>query len=167
MSRMERPSFDVLSFLAEPGRPASVATITGRGRPALAMMWFAVEDGRVWFHTPRDEPAPFLRAAGRGEPVAVMVATFSPPDDVRQVRMTGTARLADTDDARVRRIYGRYVPEWTPDWEHQATSEGYCLWSMSPDQGMAVAYPGLAGGPPFCWSSPDTFQALETDQESD
>jgi hypothetical protein len=96
-----------------------------------------------------------------------MVATFSPPDDVRQVRMTGTARLADTDDARVRRIYGRYVPEWTPDWEHQATSEGYCLWSMSPDQGMAVAYPGLAGGPPFYWSSPDTFQALETDQESD
>ena len=32
---------------------------------------------------------------------------------------------------------------------------------------MAVAYPGLAGGPPFYWSSPDTFQALETDQELD
>jgi len=163
MSRMDQPSFDVLSFLAEPGRPASVATVTGRGRPALAMMWFAVEDGQVWFHTPRDEPAPFLRAAGRNEPVAVMVATFSPPDDVRQVRMTGPARLAAArDDDRVRRIYDRYVPKWTPDWEEQATSENYRLWSMTPERGMAVAYPGLAGGPPFRWSGSDGFQALGT-----
>ena len=163
MSRMDEPSFDVLSFLAEPGRPASVATVTGRGRPALATMWFAVEDGEVWFHTPRDEPAPFLRAAERNEPVAAMVATFSPPDDVRQVRMTGPARLAAArDDDRVRRIYDRYVPEWTPDWEEQATSENYRLWSMTPERGMAVAYPGLAGGPPFHWSGPDGFQALGT-----
>jgi len=28
--RMERPGFDVLGFLAEPGGPASVATVTGR-----------------------------------------------------------------------------------------------------------------------------------------
>jgi hypothetical protein len=160
---MDEPSFDVLSFLAEPGRPASVATVTGRGRPALAMMWFAVEDGQVWFHTPRDEPAPFLRAAERNEPVAVMVATFSPPDDVRQVRMTGPARLAAArDDDRVRRIYDRYVPEWTPDWEEQATSENCRLWSMTPERGMAVAYPGLAGGPPFHWSGPEGFQALGT-----
>jgi hypothetical protein len=166
MSRMERPSFDVLSFLTEPGRPASVATVTGRGQPALAMMWFAVEDGQVWFHSPRDDPAPFLRAAERNEPVAVMVATFSPPDDVRQVRMTGPARLASArDDERVRRIYERYVPAWTPDWAGQATSENYCLWSMAPHRGMAVAYPGLAGGPPFHWSSPDSFPAPGTDQE--
>jgi Pyridoxamine 5'-phosphate oxidase len=162
MSGMQRPSFDVLSFLAEPGRPASVATVTGRGQPALAMMWFTVEDGQVWFHSPTDEPAPFLRAAGQGEPVAVMVATFSPPDDVRQVRMTGPARLRAGDEARVRRIYDRYVPEWTPDWEQQATSEDYCLWSMSPDRGMAVAYPGLAGGPPFYWSGPAEFEALRS-----
>jgi hypothetical protein len=160
MCDMERPSFDVLSFLAEPGRPASVATVTGRGQPALAMMWFAVEDGQVWFHSPRDEPAPFLRAAERGEPVAVMVATFSPPQDVRQVRMTGPARLAARDDGRVRRVYDRYVPEWTPDFEQQATSDGYCLWSMTPHRGMAVAYPGLAGGPPFHWSGPAAFLAL-------
>jgi hypothetical protein len=160
MSRMQRPSFDVLSFLGEPGRPASVATVTGRGLPALAMMWFAVEDGQVWFHSPRDEPAPFLRAAERSEPVAVMVATFSPPDDVRQVRMTGRARLAARDDDRVRRIYERFVPTWTPAWEEQATSENYGLWSMTPERGMAVAYPGLAGGPPFRWSGPDAFLAL-------
>ena len=160
MSRMQRPSFDVLSFLGEPGRPASVATVTGRGLPALAMMWFAVEDGQVWFHSPRDEPAPFLRAAERSEPVAVMVATFSPPDDVRQVRMTGRARPAARDDDRVRRIYERFVPAWTPAWEEQATSKNYGLWSMTPERGMAVAYPGLAGGPPFRWSGPDAFLAL-------
>ncbi len=160
MSGMERPSFDLLSFLAEPGRPASVATVTGRGQPALAMMWFAVEDGQTWFHSPRTESAPFLRAASRGEPVAVMVATFSPPDDVRQVRMTGPARLAARDHGRVRRIYDRYVPEWTPGWEQQATSDDYCLWSMTPDRGMAVAYPGLADGPTFHWSDPAAFAKL-------
>lgn len=157
---MERPSFDLLSFLSEPGRPASVATVTGRGQPALAMVWFAVEDGQAWFHSPRTEPAPFLRAASRGEPVAVMVATFSPPDDVRQVRMTGPARLAARDDDRVRRIYDRYVPEWTPDWQQQATSDDYCLWSMTPERGMAVAYPGLADGPAFHWSDPAAFAKL-------
>jgi hypothetical protein len=77
--------------------------------------------------------------------------------------MTGPARLAAArDDDRVRRIYDRYVPEWTPDWEEQATSENYRLWSMTPERGMAVAYPGLAGGPPFHWSGPDGFQALGT-----
>ena len=48
---MEQPTFDVLGFLHEPRRPASVATVSGRGRPALAMMWFLVEDDRLWFHT--------------------------------------------------------------------------------------------------------------------
>jgi hypothetical protein len=62
---MEGPTFDVLGFLAEAGRPASVAMVSGRGRPALAMMWFLLEDDRLWFHTaePPGLPAPFLRAA--------------------------------------------------------------------------------------------------------
>ena len=72
---MEEPAFDVLGFLAEPGRPASVAIVSGRGRPALAMM----------------------------------VAPFNPPTDVRQVRMTGPARLEEQDDLRVHRLYHRYV----------------------------------------------------------
>ena len=61
---MDGPTFDVLGFLDEPGRPASVATVSGRGRPALAMMWFLLEDDRLWFHTaePPGLPAPFLRA---------------------------------------------------------------------------------------------------------
>jgi hypothetical protein len=153
---MGGPTFDVLGMLRERGRPASVATVSGRGRPALATMWFLVEDERLWFHTaePPGVPAPFVRAAREGAEVAVMVATFDPPADVRQVRMTGPARLEVQDHARVRRLYERYVDAWTPRWERQATSAGYRLWSMSPDRGMAVAYPGLEDGPAFRWSEP-------------
>ena len=73
---MDRPSFDVLGFLQEPRHPASVATVTGQGRPALAMMWFMLAEGRLWFHTPEggSAPSPFLRAAGGGHDVAVMIA---------------------------------------------------------------------------------------------
>jgi Pyridoxamine 5'-phosphate oxidase len=79
-----QPTFDVLGFLHEPRRPASVATVSGRGRPALAMMWFLLEDDRLWFHTaePPGLPAPFLRAARERAEVAVMVATLQ--DDQAQ-----------------------------------------------------------------------------------
>lgn len=154
MVGMDGPAFDVLGFLGEPGRPASVATVSGRGRPALAMMWFLAEDERLWFHTPEPpgRPAPFVRAARERAEVAVMVATFDPPADVRQVRMTGPARLEARDDVRVRRLYHRYVDGWTAKWERQATAASYRLWSMSPDRGMAVSYPGLEDGPAFRWS---------------
>ena len=154
--RMDRPGFDVLGFLREPRRPASVATVTGHGRPALAMMWFALAEGRLWFHTAcgGNPPSPFLRAAAEGQEVAVMIATFSPPGDVRQVRVSGPARLEERDDARVRAIYGRYIDEWTPTWHEQATSAGYRLWSMLPERGMAVTYPGLEDRPVFRWSEP-------------
>jgi len=154
MSGMDNPSFDVLSFLDEPGRPASVATVTGKGDPALATTWFTVGEERLWFHTADggDHPSPFLRAAAGNREVAVMVATFDPPDDVRQVRVTSPARLEARDDGRVRRLYRRYVSAWTPKWEAQAISRDYQLWSMSPQRGMAVAYPDLKDSPTFRWS---------------
>ena len=153
---MDGATFDVLGFLHEPGRPASVATVSGRGRPALVMMWFLLEDDRLWFHTAESPglPAPFLRAARARAEVAVMVATFHPPADVRQVRMTGPARLEEPDHARVRRLYGRYVDGWTGKWERQATSPSSRLWSMSPERGMAVAYPGLEDSPTYRWLRP-------------
>ncbi|OXM54491.1 pyridoxamine 5'-phosphate oxidase family protein [Amycolatopsis alba] len=152
---MTEPIFAIQGFLDEPRLPASVATVTGRGNTALAMMWFVAEEGRLWFHTPvfDDRPAPFLDAARDHREVAVMVATFDPPDDVRQVRMTGSARLETKDVARVRRIYERYVPAWSPSWAEHAASPDALLWSMSPDRGMAVAYPGLENRPVFRWSS--------------
>lgn len=162
MGGMQSPSFDVFSFLGEPRHPASIATVTSNGSPALAMMWFAFDEDCLWFHTPKALPSPFLRAATENREVSVMVATFSPPDDVRQVRMTGPARLEARDDGRVRGIYHRYVSTWTPKWERQATSANYRLWAMSPRRGMAVAYPDLEGSPDFRWSEPATFLALRT-----
>jgi hypothetical protein len=119
------------------------------------MMWFVLDDGRLWFHTPEvdEPPSPFLRAAAGGHEVAVMVATFNPPD-VRQVRASGPARLEARQDVRVRAIYSRYIDAWTPGWEEQAGSAGYRLWSMSPQRGMAVTYPGLEDGPVLRWSEP-------------
>jgi hypothetical protein len=156
MGPVERPLFDVLGFLNEPTHVASVATVTSRGRPALAMMWFLLEDGRLWFNSPeaqQDQPAPFLRAAGEAHDVAVMVATFDPPDDVRQFRAVGPARLEKRDVSRVRRIYERYVPEWSPSWSSHAESAKFRLWSMVPERGMAVTFPGLDDSPTCRWAT--------------
>jgi hypothetical protein len=152
---MEQPTFDVLGFLDEPGLPASVATTTKLGNPALATMWFVVAEDRLWFNSPEegDRPTPFLAAARAGRDVAVMVATFKPPADVRQVRMTGPAKLEPRDNARVRRIYERYVPEWTETWAAHAASTKFHLWSMSPERGTAVAFPDLIDGPAVRWST--------------
>jgi len=81
-----------------------------------------------------------------------MIATFNPPGDVRQLRVSGPARLEERDDARVRAIYDRYIDEWTPTWHEQVTSAGYRLWSMLPERGMAATYPGLEDRPAFRWS---------------
>lgn len=117
-------------------------------------MWFLFADGRLWFHSPVDEPAPFLAAAAAGREVSVLVATFSPPHDVRQFRTTGPAALESPDVTLVHRIYERYVPEWSAFWQEHAASNRFCLWSMRPDRGMAVAYPGLADAPVYRWSEP-------------
>ncbi|WP_245266936.1 pyridoxamine 5'-phosphate oxidase family protein [Saccharomonospora piscinae] len=162
IARMERPTFDLLGFLDEPYRAASVATTTESGEAALAMMWFLLEDGRFWFNSPQTEgqPAPLLQAAREGLHVAVMVATFNPPHDVRQTRVVGPARLEERDISLVRHIYGRYVPTWTPSWEAHAASAKFHLWSVRPDRGMAVTYPDLADQPVFRWSTHQTFLSL-------
>jgi hypothetical protein len=158
---MTTPEFDLIGLLTETGRPASVATVSSSGGPALAMMWFMLAQGRLWFHSPRHHgrPAPFLRAAERGADVAVMVATFSPPDDIRQIRLSGPARMEEPDDRRVRAIYQRYLPQWTPAFESQAVSSNYRLWSMSPDRGMAVAFAGLRNAAEARWSTATEFRA--------
>ncbi|MFI5561087.1 hypothetical protein ACIA2T_17575 [Amycolatopsis japonica] len=42
---MDRSILAVRELLDEPRLPASVATTTGRGNPALAMMWFPGRGG--------------------------------------------------------------------------------------------------------------------------
>lgn len=150
------PTFDIASFLREPRRPASVSAVTASGRPALATMWFGFFEGRLWFHTPSVErrPSPFLLAAGEGREVAAMVATFDPPNDVRQVRVTGPATQHPHDPDRARSIYDRYVPDWTDAWSAQAHSQALQLWSLLPQRGMAVHYPNLENTTPVRWTAP-------------
>jgi hypothetical protein len=146
---MATPNFDIFAFLAEPRRAASVATTGRRGGPVLGMMWFHLEDQRLWFTSLDDGRYPFVAAARAGGDVAVLVTTPERPDDVRQVRLTGPARIEEPDTDRVRRIYARYVTEWTPQWEETVTSPSLRLWSMSPERGMALTYPHTA--PPYRW----------------
>ena len=54
-------------------------------------------------------PAGVATVSGRERPALAVVATFDPPTDVRQVRMTGRARLEERDDLRVRRLPHRDV----------------------------------------------------------
>lgn len=151
---MSSPDFDITEFLAERRRPASVATVTPRGNPALATMWFVFAEGRLWFHTPyrTGRPNPFLAAIDQEREVSAMVSTFDPPDDVRQVRVTGPGRRESRDLARVRAIYSRYIPRWDEAWEQQAASPDYHLWSLLPQRGMAVAYPELKGAGEHRWT---------------
>jgi hypothetical protein len=150
--------FDVGAFLAEKAHLASVATITPSGVPAIAAMWFLFDSGRFWFHSPPASRA-FLETARRGNRVGVLVATWAPPSDVRQVRATGAARMEAHDVARVERIYERYLGDdraaWRPAWESQIESEDYHLWSVVAERGTAVSYENLQDGPRARWSRPD------------
>lgn len=118
-------------------------------------MWFELAEGRFWFHTPAStrRPSPFLTAAEHGREVAAMVSTFDPPRDVRQVRVTGPARLEPSAPTRVRSMYERYVDVWSEAWEAQSSSDDLQLWSLAPGRGMAVQYPGLQNTEPVRWAT--------------
>jgi hypothetical protein len=160
-------SFDLLAFLAEPHRPASVAVVNRRDEPALASMWYLFADGRFWFHTPDlvdQMRSPFLAAAAEGRTAAVMVETFDANGRILKVRATGTAALAEPDRARVREIYDRYLGHgldlWSGAWEAQATDPSYRLWNVLAERGAAVDYSGLGDGDVMRWSSVEELDAL-------
>lgn len=71
--------------------------------------------------------------------------------------------MEPTDPERVRAIYSRYVTDWDAAWERQATSPDYRLWSLLPQRGMAVAYPGLKGGAEYRWT--DEAELLEQSED--
>ena len=158
---VRHPDFDIGSFLAERDRPASVATVSERGRPALASMWYWFGDQRFWFHSPKAGPAPFLRAAAKGRLVSVMIETFNPAGRVIKLRSTGAARIDAFDRERVVKIYDRYLAStdaWNPEWNAQVDDDAYQLWSVEPTVGSAVQFPRLqdAGGT-YRWRTVDEF----------
>jgi len=138
--------FDVDAFLEEDRRPAQVASVSPSGAPLLGSLWFAFERGRFWFSSAADSPLP--RAARRGALAAVIVDDFDPPTSIRQIRIRGRAQIEPHDPAVVTRIYRRYLgrdigtwPQFFQSRIHQAN--GWLLWSVYPDSGLAVASPGF------------------------
>jgi Pyridoxamine 5'-phosphate oxidase len=127
--------------------------VSASGAPLLGSLWFAFERGRFWFSSAADSPLP--RAARRGALAAVIVDDFDPPASIRQVRIRGRAQIEPHDPAMVTRIYRRYLGRDIGTWPkffqsriHQA--DGWLLWSVYPDSGLAVTSPGfdehIAGG---------------------
>jgi Pyridoxamine 5'-phosphate oxidase len=138
--------FDVTAFLREDRRPAQVASVSAAGTPLLGSLWFLFERKRFWFSSA--ESAPLPRAAQRGAPVAVIVDDFDPPAAIRQVRVRGRAQIEPHDSAVVHRIYQRYlgadVGKWPPFFRSRVDqTDGWVLWSVHPDTGLAVTFPGF------------------------
>lgn len=88
-----------------------------------------------------------------------MVSTFDPPGDVRQVRVTVPAGLEPPAPPRVRSMYERYVNVWSEAWEAQTSSDDLQLWSLAPERGMAVHYPGLQSTEPVRWATQSDWLA--------
>jgi hypothetical protein len=144
---MTKGPFDAAAFLDEDGRPAQVASVSASGTPLLGSLWFLFERGRFWFNSVAEAPLP--RAARRGAPVAVIVDDFDPPLSIRQVRVRGRGRIEPHDADVVLRIYRRYlgpdIDSWPPFFHQRAHRvDGWVLWSVSPDTGLAVTSPRFA-----------------------
>jgi hypothetical protein len=161
VENVDKASFDVDAFLGETGRSAQVASVSPTQAPLLGSLWYLFGDGKFWFSSPKSSV--LLRAAKRGAGLAVIVDDFNPPASIRQVRVRGHGRLESHDPEVVRRIYERYLGLAVDDWPPilhgmMGWADGWKLWSVSPESGMAVTSPSFAeevyrwdvpGGAPF------------------
>jgi hypothetical protein len=135
--------FDIDDFLAEPLRPAQVASVSPTGTPILGSFWFLFAQGRFWF-TSRPE-TPLVAAVTAGMEAAVIVDQFSPPEKIRQVRVRGHGRVEPHDPDRVDQVYRRYLGEdqagWPDAFRQRANDPAWCLWTVTPTSGVAATYP--------------------------
>jgi hypothetical protein len=150
-------AFDVDGFLEEPGRMAQVASVSPSAAPLLGSLWYSFQEGRFWFNSARSSA--LSKAAERGAPVAVIIDDFHPPDSIRQVRVRGPGRLEEHDADKVRHIYERYLgtdlDQWPPFFRTRVgQTDGWALWSVAPDSGMAVTSPGFYEEV-YRWTTPD------------
>jgi Pyridoxamine 5'-phosphate oxidase len=135
--------FDIEAFLAEPLRPAQVASVNGSGTPILGSFWFLFAEGLFWFSS---RPlTPLAIAVKGGAEAAVIVDEFSPPEDIRQVRVRGRGRLEPHDPMRVEQMYRRYLGDdragWPDLFRIRPEDPTWALWTVTPTSGVAVAYP--------------------------
>jgi len=157
LEEVDEASFDVDAFLDETGRCAQVASVSPTLAPLLGSLWYLFEDGRFWFSS--EESSALVRAAKRGVELAVIVDDFNPPS-IRQVRVRGHGRVESHDPDVVHRIYERYLGLVIDDWPpffvaRTGLVDGWTLWSISPESGMAVTSPSFAEEV-YRWSTPDS-----------
>lgn len=96
--------------LIERARVARIATVSKNGRPHVNPLYYFVDGGRVVLGTSLDTLA--ARNAATNERVQVLFEDESTPDDERELRVDGTARVRTDPDVlkRYRRaIARRYV----------------------------------------------------------
>jgi len=133
----------IASFLEEPMRMAQVASVSPAGVPLLGSLWFLFDQGRFWFSS--HPTSPLVRAFLHGAEVAVIVDDFTPPDEIRQVRVRGAAQQHSADPTQVQRIYERYLgPDlatWPDFFQTRVGSTDWTLWSVAPDSGVATINP--------------------------
>ena len=123
-----------------------MASVSPALAPLLGSLWYLFDNCKFWFRSPLSSP--LVRAAERGVELAVIVDDFNPPASIRQVRVRGYGGSEPHDPVLVRRIYERYlgldVNDWPPLFQGTiGAGEGWTLWSVSPESGMAVTSPGF------------------------
>jgi hypothetical protein len=137
--------FDIAAFLAEPLRPARVASVNRSGRPILGSFWFLFAEGRFWFSS--QPHTPIVVALTSGAEAAVIVDDFSPPENIRQVRVRGRGGVERHDPKRVEQIYQRYLgielAEWPDLFRARIQDTAWALWTVTPTSGLVAAYPNF------------------------
>jgi pyridoxamine 5'-phosphate oxidase-like protein len=156
VTEVGKASFDVVAFLREMGRMAQVASVSPAQTPLLGSLWYLFDDGKFWFSSARSSALP--RAAERGLELAVIVDEFNPPLSIRQVRVRGHGRIEPHDPDVVHHIYERYLGLALDDWpqffrERLGSTDGWALWSVSAETGMAVTSPAFAEEV-YRWNAP-------------
>lgn len=146
MDKVDKASFDVDAFLGETSRSAQVAAVSPALAPLLGSLWYLFDDRKFWFRSPISSA--LVRAAERGVELAVIVDEFNPPASIRQVRVRGHGRAEPHDSDLIRRIYERYlglvIHDWPPLFRGTlGVADGWTLWSVSPESGMAVTSPAF------------------------
>ena len=134
-----------------------MATVSPLLAPLLGSLWYLFDNCKFWFRSPTSSP--LVRAAERGVEVAVIVDDFNPPASIRQLRVRGHGRIEPHDRTVVRQIYERYlgpdVDDWPPLFRGTlGVTQGWTLWSVSPESGMAVTSPDFVEEV-YRWGAPD------------
>ncbi len=90
--------------------------------------------------------------------MAVLVDDFSPPVDIRQVRVRGPGSIERHDPTRVQQIYERYLgtdlDAWPEAFRDRPDDLSYVLWAVTPSSGVVASFAHFKGAE-IRWSELD------------